>query len=87
MPGGWVNFGIGYSRPLVIIANLIHLPLMQFVPSVMRYYSRINQDTYDQLLPVILWVIFPCALAVAGVLLSRRRVKVEMAVEAGDILK
>ncbi len=70
--GGWINWEEGYSRPLVLIERALHLPLTMLVPSVMQQ-SRVNQNHYNQVLPVTLWLLLLGGLALAVLLLARRR--------------
>jgi hypothetical protein len=74
VPGGWMNWEEGYSRPLVLIARAVHLPLTMLVPTVMPQQSHVNQNHYNQILPVALWLLLLGGLALSVLVLSRRRV-------------
>ena len=74
VPGGWMNWEEGYSRPLVLIARAVHLPLTMLVPTVMPQQSHVNQNHYNQILPIALWLLLLGGLALSVLVLSRRRV-------------
>ena len=67
VPGGWMNWEDGRSRPLLLIAQKLHLPLNQGVPSVWVHYSQVG--------PALGWFLFLGGLTLAVVLLARRQVK------------
>ncbi len=69
--GGWINWEEGFSRPLVLISQAVHLPLTMGVPTVMQQV-RVNQNHYNQIFPVTLWLLLLGGLALAVVLLARR---------------
>jgi hypothetical protein len=63
VPGGWINWQEGHSRPLLTIAQTLHLPLTRGIPSVFLP----NQE-----LPAVGCLLFLSVLTLATVRLSRR---------------
>lgn len=73
VPGGWMNWQEGFSRPLVRISQALHIPLIMGVPTVMQPI-RGNLNHYNQVFPVTLWLVLLLGLTLAVILLARRRV-------------
>ncbi len=67
LPGGWIAWEDGKSHPLALIAHTIDLPLVGLVPSVMA------RNHYNQIFPVILWLLLLGGLTLALLLLNRRQ--------------
>lgn len=66
IPGGWINWEEGHSRPLLLIAQTLHLPLTRGVPSVWVHTNQAG--------PATGWLIFLAVLTLAVILLARRKV-------------
>lgn len=66
IPGGWINWQEGHSRPLLLIARTLQLPLTSWVPSVFS-------QGQGQQLPIAGWLIFSGGLTLAVILLVRRQ--------------
>lgn len=66
IPGGWINWEEGHSRPLLLIAQTLHLPLTRGVPSVWVHTNQAG--------PATGWLVFLAALTLTVILLARRRI-------------
>lgn len=65
VPGGWMNWEEGHSRPLLLIAQALHLSLTNDVPSVWTHVNQVG--------PITGWLSALAVLTLAVLVLTRRR--------------
>ncbi|HEX7736119.1 MAG TPA: hypothetical protein VF458_14800 [Ktedonobacteraceae bacterium] len=72
LDGGWINWQRGFSPPLLLISQALHIPLVMGVPTVMQPI-KVNENHYSQVFPVTLWLVLLLGLALTVILLNRRQ--------------
>lgn len=72
VPGGWMNWGEGHSRPLLRIEQVLHIPLTKGIPS--AFLNGVRRPFLPQEAPLVAaWVIMIGILTLVVVLLARRQ--------------